>query len=251
MAVIGVDQLLDTGRIRLTQDMRARAERIPAVVGDELRRFLAASEPEKDRPMAAFQYRKALEQITTIDVQARLAALAEALDDSEHGVLLVAGRILQTLKEALPTRSRQTVAGPVSMTPSDFILYRFRVVYAVANDPMDALRDMRENILSRGTARALRVMYPTIYEEAVKASLMALARLKGDRPSLEVGRTKTIMLEALWLSRSYTPELAREMQKAFETKGGQEEGGPGPRKSLGGQANDLEGQTAVQRVAAK
>lgn len=249
MAVIGVDRLLDPkARIKVTQEMRDRAARIPAMVADEVRRFLSASDFEKDRPMPAFQYHRALEQLTGLDTEARIAALAETLEDSEHGCIVVAGNIFQALKVTLPVRSRQTVTGPVSVTPNDFTLYRFRVVYAVAADPMDAMRDLREGILSRGTARALKIMFPTLYEAAVQASLVSLARLKGDRPSLEVGRAKTLMLEALWLSRSYTPELGREMQKHFETKGA-DEPGMQPQRSLGDKSSDLEGQTAIQRVS--
>lgn len=248
-AVLGAQAVIEPGRVRITQDMRHKAQRIPARIRTEIRRFLTRSKLEGERPLPAFKYKEALERLTSLDPEERITDVASAFDEHDEaaGVIVVAARAIKYLQDILPKRTRVTVTGPASVQPNDLVLYRFRRAYAVACDPMELFEDMNEGNLARDQVRTLQVLFPSIYDEAERVLFEELAELKAKRPRLELPRDKVRMIENLWLSRSWTPELARTMQEAFKYKD-PGEAPAGGKRSLSDKTAEAS-QTPVQRIA--
>lgn len=248
LAAMGIEPILEPrGRIRITAEIRHRATRLRPNIQVELRRFLARSELEGERPLADFNYRKALDILTELDAEQRITELAGAVEDQEAaGVITVAGRALQYLRGIVPARSRVTITGPRSVPPSDLQRYKFRRAYSVIEDPMEPFRDMNEGNLSRDQVRTLQTVYPSIYDFAEKTLFEEMADLKGKRPNLEFSRDKTRQIENLWLTRSWTPDLARKMQEAFSQKEPQQP----PKRSLTNSSADAS-ETPIQRAESK
>ncbi len=248
LASMGIGPLLEPGRrLRITAEMRHKASRLRPTMRAELRRFLRRDSLEGERDLADFDYTTALEHLTTLDPQQRMTELAAAAQDPEAaGLLVVAGRALQYLKGIIPARSRATITGPMSVPPSDYQKFKFRRAYAVMNDPLEVFRDMNEGNLSRDQVRTLQTVYPSIYDDAEKTLFEEMAVMKGEKPNLQFSREKAAQIENLWQTRSWTPELGRAMQAAFNRKPPQQQ----PPPSLGNPGDDINA-TPVQRVEAK
>lgn len=252
LAVMDVEAIMrPRAKIRVTQEMRQRAARLPNLIAAEVRRFLTSSEQEKERPLPPFKFKEALELLTEFDPEQRIAALAEKFtaDDDASGVIVAAGRAIKYLKTILPVRSRLTMTGPETQEPNDLIKYRFRRAYTVIEDPMQVFGDLREGALGRDQVRTLKAIYPSLYDVAEKAVVMGLAELKGDRPTLQLASWKTRQLENLLLTRTWTPELARVMQEAFKKGQQPAKNQPSP-TGLTDKTSDAS-ETPIQRIANK
>lgn len=249
LAVMDVEAIIDPERkIRLTQDMREQAARVPGKITSQIRRFLVASEQEKGGPLAEFRYATAMDLLTKFDPEQRIAALALRIQEGDQGsgVIVAAGRAIKYLKDILPAKSRIRVTGPEPMEPNDLVKYRFRRAWAAVEEPLGLFDDLQEGAMSRDQVRTLQAVYPALYEHAEKSMVLELARLKGDRPNVQLDRWKVRQIENLLLTRSWTPELARVMQEAF----GKEKAQPKPSGSLGS-GDPMAGATPVQRAEAK
>jgi hypothetical protein len=252
LSVLGVEPLLETGlKIRITQEMRQRAARVPAAIAAETRRFLAAAEPEGDRSMPDFRYRDALRLLTELDPEERIMALSDAVQEGDDvaGVIVAGGRALRHLKAILPRRSVRTVMGPKTLVPNDLVVYRFRRAYAAVQDPLGIFGDMQEGALSRDQVRTVQAVYPSLYDTASQSMILGLAELKATRPTIEFPRWKVRMVENLLLTRSWSPELARQMQAVFGKEKRPE--GVQPRPSALTDKTAEASQTPVQRIANK
>lgn len=248
LASMGIGPLLEPGRkLRITAEMRHKAARLRPAIRSQLRHFLRRGELEGERDLADFDYDTALQHLTELDPQQRMSELAAAATDPEAaGLLTVAGKALQYLKGIVPAKSRVTVTGPTPVPPSNFQKYRFRRAYSVMNDPLEIFRDMNEGNLSRDQVRTLQTIYPSVYEEGEKALFEEMAIMKGENPKLEFSRDKVRQIENLWLTRSWTPELGRAMQAAFNMKP-QDQQGPKPL----GNSSDDPSLTPIQRAESK
>lgn len=259
LAVLGVEPVLEPGRrIRFTVEMRERADRLVRIedgvtvegkVRDEVRSFLTRSEPG-EAEHGEWRYKRALELLTELDPEQRIAELAGAVDDEGDeaaGVIVVAARAIRYLQDILPRRTRVTFTGPESVKPNDLVRFRFRRAYEVADDPMRLFGDLNAGRLARDQVRTLEALYPALHEAAQRALFQELANLKARRPRLELARWRVRMIENLLLTRSWTPELARAMQAAFK----EEEPKAPPRgHGLTDKTSDAS-QTPVQRIASK
>lgn len=252
LAVMDVESILEPGaKVRITQEMRHKASRIPALINAEIRRFLTSAEFGKPGPLPEFKYKRTLALLTEFDPQQRIQALSAAVheDDDTAGVIVVAGKAIKFLKALLPAKARVTYTGPVQMQPNDLVMYRFRRAYAAIENPMEIFDDLREGSLCRDQVRVLQAIYPSLHDTAEESLMLELARLKGERPNLELSRAKVRQIENLLLTRSWTPELARRMQEAF--KGGDKASGNKPSPTgLTDKTADAS-QTPVQRIAEK
>lgn len=249
LAVMDVEAILDPERkIRLTQEMREQATRVPDKITSQIRRFLVASEMEKAGAMPEFDYATAMKLLTAFDPEQRITALEMRIQDGEPaaGVVVAAGRAIKYLKDILPAKARLRVTGPEQVEPNDLVKYRFRRAWAVVEAPLGLFDDLLEGAMSRDQVRTLQAVYPALYEHAEKSMVLELARLKGDRPSIQLDRWKVRQIENLLLTRSWTPELTRVMQDAF----GKEKAPPKPSGSLGS-TDPLAAATPVQRAEAK
>lgn len=248
VACMDFGQVLEPhGQVRITAAMREKAARLRTTIRAEIRRFLRRSELEGERDLPAFDYDAAMANLTELDVEQRIVELTGALQGGEEpGVVVVAGRAIKYLRGILPVRSRITVTGPTPIPPSDFVRYKFRRGYAVVEDPLEVFRDMNEGNLSRDQTRTLQTIYPSLYEEGERALFEEMAIMKGENPKLEFSRDKVRQIENLWLTRSWTPELAKAMQAAFSQ--------PEPKaqapKPLGNAPADASA-TPIQRIEAK
>lgn len=252
LAVMDVESILEPGaKVRITADMRHRAARLPATIQAEIRRFLTAADRETERTLPEFRYKRCLTLLTEFDPQQRIEALAHAIspEDDAAGVIVAAGRAVKYLQDILPTRSRVTYTGPVQMQPNDLVLYRFRRSYAAIEDPMEVFHDMREGALCRDQVRVLQACYPSLHDGAEQALMIELARLKADRPTIELARWKVRQIENLLLTRSWTPDLARMMQDAFKKADKPTGNQPSP-SGLSDKTTDAS-ETPVQRIANK
>jgi hypothetical protein len=248
LASMGIGPLLEPGRkLRITAEMRHKAERLRPIMRADLRRFLRRDSLEEARDLPDFDYDQALEHLTTLDPQERMSELAAAAQDEETaGLLVVGGRALQYLKGIVPSKSHVTITGPTPAAPSDYQKYRFRRAYAVLNDPREVTRDMNEGNLSRDQVRTLQTVYPTIYEEAEKALFEEMAIMKGENPKLEFTRDKVRQIENLWLTRSWTPDLGRAMQASFAQQQPQQQ----KPKALGNETDEVNA-TPIQRMESR
>lgn len=250
VAVLDVEQLLERGRpIRITADQRQRAARlvrtepdgvtIGGTVRDQVRRFLMRSEfAPADRDGPPFEYRRALDLLTELDPEARIAELSQAIppEADAAGVVVAAANVLRHLKAQLPVRSRITYAGPKSVEPNDLVKYRFKRAFAVAQDPIEVFEHLNSGDLARDEVRALEAMYPSLLDAGRKALLQEMATIAGQRPNYSVPLAKARMIENLLLTRSWKPELAKLLQDAFKKSEPDQQGGPPPGRPLGDQA---------------
>lgn len=250
LAVMDVEAILDPERkIRLTQEMREQADRVPDKIASQIRRFLVASEPEKAGPMAEFHYATAMRLLTEFDPEQRITALEMRIQDGEagEGVVVAAGRAIKYLKDILPSKARLLVTGPEPVQPNDLVKYRFRRAWAVVEAPLGLFEALQEGAMSRDQVRTFKFVYPALYERAEETVVLELARLKGDRPNVQLDRWKVRQVENLLLTRSWTPELTRVMQEAFKAQD------KAPAKPSGGLSDkaSLTATTPVQRAEAK
>ena len=241
-----IKQVLAGGKVRITAEMRHGAERLRPAIRASLRRFLRRDSLEGERDLSEFDYNEQLEQLVRLDPEQRMAELAAGAPGEASGLLVIAGRALQYLKGIVPAKARATLLGPESVPPSDFQRYKFRRAYSVIADPMDVFRDMNEGNLSRDQVRTIKVIYPSLYDEAEKMLFMELAELKAVDPGVKLTRDKARQVENLWLTRAWTPELGRAMQAAFNQKPPEEQK-PAPL----GNHNDDASMTPFQRAEAR
>lgn len=244
--IAGIDQVLADGPVRINAEMRHKAERLRPTMDAELRKFMKRATLEGERDLPDFDYKEKLRQLTELDAQARMAALAAPLGGEDPGLLVIAGRALQYLKGIVPARSRATILGPVDVLPSDYQRYKFTRAYSVIRDPLTVFRDMNEGNLSRDQVRTMQVIYPSLYEDAEKVTFEIMAEMKADNPKLEFTRDKVRQIENLWLTRSWNPELARTMQAAFDQKPP-----PDQKPAPLGNSNDDPSLTPIQRAESK
>lgn len=217
LAAIGLDALLSPEPLRVTAETRREAGRLGATIRKEMRRFLTAANFDRDRPLPAFKYREALEQLTGELSATHVADKLGALKDETEKMALdaAAGVALTFLRGILPKRSRQTSTGPQTVEPNMADLSAFRRAHAVVNRPLLVLEDLNEGALAGDQVDALAAVYPSLYDVVKQEIFLALADIKAKRPRFELAAKKDKQLQVLLQTRTWNPELAREMQKAF------------------------------------
>lgn len=252
LAVVGLDRVLGDEPVKITQAMREGAQRLPAKMIRELRRFLLADSFDRFVPPAPINYKRVLDRLLAPpDDAARIEQLAQLADPLEQMQLNVAAnRALVVLRPLVPVLARQTITGPRHETPSDVAVARLRRALAIVADPAAVLAAMNAGTLLREEAGLLEAVFPKLYD-ALKGALPGLlTQIVSERPRFELVSRRDRLLRVLLGGPTMDPALAKRLHEPFDqaAKGG---GGGGPSPRPGPSAPDVAKQTEtqVQRVS--
>lgn len=216
----------------------------------ECRRFIGDTEAPAV-PLRAFSYKEALERLTApLDEQFVLDKL-RGFDDGAEALAFAraAGIAIGYLRSLLPRRVRSTPTGPKNVPPSDQEVGKFARAFAVIQNPLVVFEDLNDGTLSREHVKALRTVYPSLYDEAKAAIFYAMQAMLGQRKSWELPYDKDKLLQIFLDTSTMTPGLAADLQRAFAEPEQQEQAGP----PQGGQLsmNPEASMTPTQRIADK
>lgn len=247
LGAIGINAALRRGALKVTAKHREDALALPMRIRREVRRFLAATDwDDEKKPLPDFDYKTALEHLSEPMDEVRVEENLSGFEDTDEKLAFAAayGKAIEYLQTVLPKRSRNTALGPKPYQPSDMELSRFRRALCVIEDPMLVLDDLTEGTLARDEITALAAVYPFLYDTvkgAVQEALVDLRAKRGDKFELPDDRDK--MLQVLLQTRTFSPELAAEMQRAYEATRDEAKTGGGPLQSAAAEP------TNVQRIA--
>lgn len=148
--------------------LRKTHESIEDQIRSRMRAFVSSPAPKVKITLPAFDYDRALDQLTSeksvnpINVKATERLGADTLSAYQVAV----NRAIGFLAAELPKSTITTLASTRNVRPSDLTIGGFRRFYQIAEDPMSVIDAMVKGILTPDQVRALQAMFPTFYEAA-------------------------------------------------------------------------------------
>jgi len=219
LGAIGIRPFLDRSIRKVHGYHRDRAAATAADIERRIGRFLAREEPEPPADLVPFDFDEVRDQLaaplTPDHIQQVMAAFGE---DGEMAlaVQLQVFRVIAYLKAHLPTRTRNTLAGPVEGEPPKSDVARFRRLWAIACDPLSVLSDLNEFNLSRDQAAGVFDLFPVIAASFWPASQMAMSKRKEvTQGKWEIPRRKENFLRILTRQEAPLIPLAQAIQGLY------------------------------------
>jgi hypothetical protein len=252
LAVVGVDALFGDGKIRITNAVSDEARRLPRLIRQEIRRFLTATDFDREKAPGPFNYKKVVKAVMTFDPTKDLAARIGRVNNPDDAISfqVAVAPAVKYLQDQAPKRARVTPMGPKAVAPSDQEVSRFRRTYEVCRRVMVVLDDLNEGVLSRDQILAFARLFPSLYEEAKRQLFQAMADVGARRPSFELPHDRDKLLQTFLQTRTMNPSLEAELQAAFEApEEEQQQAGAGPSAPL--RINTDAVQTPSQRIEFK
>lgn len=197
-AAIGIDSIL-RGKASYGLGKEGIAGSLPTNLARLVGAYIRRTEPAPLSELPEFDYQDVSALLANAGKPEQGQRLQEAIGDPELGgaVEETATRIIETLQQALPARTVETLTGSVPVPPSAQELAKFRRAWQVAVDPLVVLRDLNEDAMSLDQVQALEAMYPTLYALIKPAVVKTVADEKAKRPSWEPGYRKESRLRVL------------------------------------------------------
>jgi hypothetical protein len=249
MAVTGIQRLFVAKPGRITMSDKDAAERLPRDISRACRAFLDEDhEAEKIPASKAFDYMKALDQITEagklfpdpqeqdpgdpFDKSTQLEVIASMFRDGDNELALaymdVAKRIVGYLQSILPIRTEQlnVMLMPKNVDPSDTEIARFRRAWDIAEDPKVVMRDMDRGILVSDQITHLEAMYGETLGSIRNTMKVELGNALARKKSLKIGWKKNQQVEVLYATSTFSPALAAALQNNFKDQGKPQSGPP-------------------------
>lgn len=182
VASMGIDRIL-AGKPRYNLEVQTDALAWPKRAEALLLKFFGASEMEPEDP-PDFDWEEASDLLLNVG-EAQNEAMLDALpDDIQDEVIAAATRVIDYLQHNMERRVTKTTARVEVAPPEAFALDRFERQWAVAVDPLRALRAMAEGALDPVMVTALQEMFPALYEAVAEPGGLldeALAAMKARR----------------------------------------------------------------------
>lgn len=253
MAVTGVRDVLERDPKRITMGDKDRAEMLPRDIRRACRRFLEdeSTEAKKSTKAEPFDYRWALDHLTSAQNPQHLEDIAAAFRPDDHDLaseyLIVAQRLFGYLQGILPIRTEETMAKAISLDPSDTEIARFRRAFDVAHDPMIVLRDMERGTLVSDQIRHLTACYPTIYAMMKVQMATGMADAMARKKSWRLSYRRDRLVQVLYGTTTWSPQLAKDLQASFADDAKKQQQGPAPAQGTSKTASSL--QTPTQAIA--
>lgn len=218
VAAVGIRPFVAKELRRVFGYHQDRAQGIPATIDRQIYRFIQRDEPEPTAELPDFDYDEiaGLLDAETLPahVEAQIAAFGES-GDLALAVNLQVQRIVAYLKQKLPRRVHQSLAGPEYTRPPETDIARFARTWAIACDPMSLLDDLNEYAVSRDQVVALGDLYPKIYALFSPSVQTQLARAKSVSPSFHLMRQKETLLRVLTKQEAPNIALGKAIQAMY------------------------------------
>lgn len=201
----------------------------------------------------AFDYDKILDQLTSEKtLEPNTDATARLDSDTLAAYNVAVNRVLGYLSKELPKSTITDMVGTRNVRPSDLTINGFRRVYAIADDPLVALKAMVDGILTKDQVTALKTMFPSIYEAAkviLKQEVDEHLAAHGVEWHLPYSRDQLVMvfMEVNPGDAQAVATLQKNFAKAKERAAIQQKDAPDPSPPGRGLAKSVE--TPVQRAS--
>lgn len=197
-AAIGIDSIL-RGKASYGLGKEGIAGSLPTNLARLVGTYIRRSEPAALSELPEFDYQDASALLANAGKPEQGQRLQQAIDDPELAAAVEqhATRVIETLQQALPARTVETLTGSTPVPPSAQELAKFRRAWQVAVDPLSVLRDLNEDAMSIDQVQALEAFYPTLYALIKPAVVKAVADEKAKQPNWEPGYRKESRLRVL------------------------------------------------------
>ena len=183
------------------------------------------------------------------DLKTTVSVATDALQRTIADYLIAVHRAVDYLLKVIPKSSIKDMVGVRHLSPSDMRLSKFRRIYAVAEDPLTALRSLAAGTLVRDQAIALQVMFPQVFEATKTAIFDAFTEKRAADMAWTLPFAKDRLLQTLLLTTPENTAAVRVLQQNYaaakERKGAEQ--ADEPRTPAKGAAKALE--TSVQRAS--
>jgi hypothetical protein len=198
-----------------------KSEQLPETIEAKIYRFINREEREApgDLPPFDFDATVALIDQTEDDgtpkppgqdpIEKTLAAFG-----NQHSLALSVGtqvtRIHAYIRQQIPRRVHNSIAGPEKLAPAPSELYRFRRCWRIASRPMSLFDELQEYAVSRDQVKCFAAMFPTTFATFWPTIQQCLMRYDG-RPS----RLKETLLRVLGQQEAQSLQLAQALQPIY------------------------------------
>jgi hypothetical protein len=249
LASVGVGNVL-RGKPNLFKYQVVGASTMPAEMRKQILKFLATDDfaPGTDAP--DFDYEEVKDLVSSGLSPEKATALGQAIPDPElvREMNTEVDRIAAWANGVLPRETRDSVRGPIDETPPPAALGDFARLWQVAIDPMSALADMAEGLLSDDQVAALATCWPALYAEMRQALSDSMATMIGRRRTWEPTMLKAAQIATLKQEDYFDAELAAMVQATYVAGAQAEQQGPPPRKAAADDSVEAD-ETPGQRAA--
>lgn len=233
LAVIGLRNIL-TGEPVYRATQRKDAALLPKVIKNHVLAYLKRPDFDRTAALPAFNFDKTGKLLVRGGTPENAVALTSAIKDPELGkaVMDKATQVIEYLNAHRPRRERQGLDGVEQLPPPGQAMARWGRLWAVANDPMIVLRDLREGCVTSEMTGAFRDLFPALYQTTHDAITDGLVTMKAARKSWQLSISKERGLRVLLGMPLHNLVLAQQVQAAYAADAQQEQqkGGPPARQ---------------------
>lgn len=233
LAVIGLRNIL-TGDPSFKAGARKDAVTLPKTIKEHVMAFLKRPDFDRTAAMPAFNLEKVGRLLVRGGTPENADALLKAVKDPllNQAVMNLATKAIEYLAARKPHRERQGLDGIENLPPPAQATARFGRLWAVVNDPMLALRDLRENCLTVEMAQAFRDLFPALYQTTADAIQDGFVTMKTARKSWQLAIAKERQLRVFLGLPLHNVQLLTQIQAAYaaDAQAIQQKGGAAPRQ---------------------
>jgi hypothetical protein len=249
---LGMRRVLGTDDVRILQRDRAAALALPRAIVAAFRRFFAADDFERPRPLRpGYDWPWISEALSSPwSADAFAGRVVGELGPGEVAELEAAADRVRTYLLSIAPTDRRPIGPRGKPAPApEGAAAAFRRAWDVADDPTVVTDDLAGGILTRGQVRDLHACYPALGRYVHAAAFSALSQRLQRSPRYQVPYDQDRALAALLGRVSWPPGVGRDLQAAITAEaqraGQPRQPPPGPVEAGADSAR-----TPAQRVAA-
>lgn len=231
--------------------LRKTADPIEGEIESKMKAFLGSEREAVKITLPAFNYETVLDQLTKIKEPNHKAF--EKLDSSTiTGYLASVSRAVKYLASVIPKSAVKDMIGVRNLLPPELKISKFRRIYAVAEDPMSALKALVDGTLVKDQTLALQVMFPGIFSAAKAALMDAIVDKRAADMKWTLPYAKDQLLQVFLLATPDNQDAMKKLQQNYadaKARQGQKSDDTAQSKPAPGAKLAQAFQTPIQRAA--